>query len=185
MKRVLSIFAFIMLLFTGACSTTSTIYVPRSNDLATPVPVSFTPKVFDSMSDHLNDAFAQIPGAKVPANAVMQVSWDLIPENDHRPARRQNCKVSIKDAFDPIGTQYKCRGVERSGRDFIVTFEVKPEKGPVVVKELNLSYMPGGFVEGKFYEVPFDDLSWVRYGSRSSKPLRVVWSSHRSVKDEE
>ncbi len=180
MKKVLSIFAFVALLFTGACGTIDPATKPQPNQYYT-APANHEARTYDNGYDHFGKVFRDLAVA-VPSNAMISVSWDLIPENDRRKAQRRNCAVHIKDEFGIESTRYRCLSVERNAGDFVVAFEVQTEKGKVV-KELNLSFMSGGFIEGEMYERPFNFLgmNW-EYGSTSSKQLRIVWSTHEPIR---
>ncbi len=176
--RVLSIFAFLLL---GACGTIDPMQRPQPN-MYYPTPAGHEPASYANAYDHFRTVFTSIPGVMVPANAMIQVSWDLIPENDYRKAERRNCNVHIKDEFGIESTRYRCLGVDRTASDFIVAFEVSTDKGPMV-KELNLSYMPGDFIEGGGYEKPIDFLGMrMTYGSYSYRELRIVWSTHEPIR---
>jgi hypothetical protein len=152
---------------------------PQPNQYYT-APDDHEPRTYTSGHEHFSSVFSDF-AVMVPANAMIQVSWDLVPENDNRKAERRNCQVHIKDEFGFESTRYRCLGVDKTSGDFVVAFEVSTDKGPLI-KEFNLSYMPGGFVEGNGYENPFNGAFGLRYGSYSSKELRIVWSTHKPIR---
>ena len=174
--KVLPILVFIAML--GACATENPMYRPQPNEFSGKIPVERCE--FEGDFAHICTIFNDL-ATLTPTNPKIDVSWDLIPENDSRPAKRNNCKISVRNAHGLESSIYRCIRVERIRNDFLVTFSVKTEKG-TAEKELNLSSMPGGFSEGGFYEVPVAGFPGVRYGSRSSKPLRVVWSTHEPIR---
>ncbi len=175
MKRVLSIFAFLLLL--GACATADPMRMPQANEYEAP-PEGYQPRTYTNGYDHISATiqdFATVDGkSTAPSNAILQVTWDVVP--GYSQVTRINCQVHIKNKYELAFTRYPCLDIKRSGRGVVVGFNVNTPTG-VEIKEYNLSFIRGGFIQGELYEAPVNS-HMNRYRSYDSTPRPVVWSTH-------
>lgn len=111
----------------------------------------------------------------LPSNSAIEVSWDLklysSRRGSSRAPERRNCEFKVRQpgAIDSI--VYRCDRVEVVDRTIDVYFWYIDEQGVETLRSIDLTAMPGGYIQNGFCE----SRMWTPSRTMTT---RVVWATN-------